>query len=330
MDILPIACLTITFFSSLLLTKWWIIRARKAGLVAKDMHKPERTATEMGGLPVLISFLFGILLYTGYRTFFKSALEFNLEILAVVSTITIIAIIGIMDDILGWKLGLKQWQKPLLCLFAALPVMMINIGQSWMILPLIGEINLGILYPLLVVPLAISFAANGFNMLAGYNGLEAGMGIIILTTLGFLAWFSQGFPRVAMLAFVMVASLTAFLLYNKYPAKIFPGNTLTYTVGALIAIVAILGDVEKIALLLFLPYILEFFLKATGRFKKESFAKPSEDGSLDLPYERIYSLEHLTIAFLKKLKRKAYEREVVYAILALEIFLAMSAILLTI
>tara|TARA_Y100000310_G_scaffold337898_1_gene426146 strand:+ start:995 stop:1987 length:993 start_codon:yes stop_codon:yes gene_type:complete len=330
MDILPVICLTLTFISSLFLTKWWIIRAKRAGLVSKDMHKPERTAAEIGGLPVLISFLFGILLYTGYRTFFKGILEFNLEILAAVSTITIIAIIGIMDDILGWKLGLKQWQKPLLCLFAALPVMMTNIGQSSMLLPLIGEINLGLLYPLLIVPIAISFAANGFNMLAGYNGLEASMGIIILTTLGFITWFSQGFPRVAMLAFVMVASLTAFLAYNKYPARIFPGNTLTYTVGALIAIIAILGDIEKIALLLFLPYLLEIFLKATGKFRRESFAKPSEDGSLELPYKRIYSLEHLTIAFLKKLKRKAYEKEVVYTILALETFLAMSAILITI
>jgi UDP-N-acetylglucosamine--dolichyl-phosphate N-acetylglucosaminephosphotransferase len=233
-----------------------------------------------------------------------------------------------MDDILGWKLGLKQWQKPLLCLFAALPVMMINIGQSSMLLPLIGEINLGILYPLLVVPLAISFAANGFNMLAGYNGLEAGMGIIILTTLGFLAWFSQGFPRVAMLAFVMVASLTAFLLYNKYPAKIFPGNTLTYTLGALIAIIAILSNTEKIALFLFIPYILEFLLKSRGNFKKESFAKPSNN-SLDLPYKKIYGLEHLAIFLIKKLKRKAYEKDVVYTIISLEIFLAMFAILLT-
>ena len=329
MDILPIACLTLTFISSLFLTKWWIIRARKAGLVAKDMHKPERTAAEMGGLPVLISFLFGILLYTGYRTFFKSVLEFNLEILAAVSTITIIAIIGIMDDILGWKLGLKQWQKPLLCLFAALPVMMTNIGQSSVLLPLIGKINLGLLYPLIIVPLAISFAANGFNMLAGYNGLEASMGIIILTALGFLAWFSEGIPRVAMLAFIMVASLIAFLVYNKYPAKVFPGNTLTYTVGALIAIIAILGNVEKIALFLFLPYLLEFLLKAAGRFKRESFAKPLEDSSLDLPYKKVYGLEHLAVLLIKRLKRKAYEKDVVYAIISLEIFLAMSAIVLT-
>jgi len=328
MDSLPVICLILTFISSLFLTKWWIIRARKAGLVGKDMHKSGRIVSEIGGLPVLISFLLGILLYTGYRTFFKGVSEFNLEILAVVSTITIIGIIGLMDDILGWKLGLKQYQKPLLCLFAALPVMMINIGQSSMILPIVGEINLGLLYPLLIVPIAISFAANGFNMIAGYNGLEAGMGIIILTTLGFIAWFSEGFPRVAMLAFVMVASLAAFLIYNKYPAKIFPGNTLTYTVGALIAIVAILGNVEKIALFLFLPYILEFFLKATGRFKKESFAKRLEDKSLDLPYKRVYGLEHLAIKLLKTIKKRVYEKEVVYIIIGLELSLAISAVIL--
>jgi len=66
---------------------------------------------------------------------------------------------------------------------------------------------------------------------------------------------------------------------------------MTYSVGALIAIVAILGNIEKFALFLFIPYFLEFILKARGKFKKESFAEVQEDGSLKLK-EEIYGLEH--------------------------------------
>jgi UDP-N-acetylglucosamine--dolichyl-phosphate N-acetylglucosaminephosphotransferase len=106
-------------------------------------------------------------------------------------------------------------------------------------------------------------------MLAGYNGLEAGLGIIILSVMGFVAWQS-GLGWVSMLAFCMVFALIAFLKYNWYPAKIFPGDTLTYSVGALIACVAILGNMERIAIILFVPYFITFILKARSRFKAES------------------------------------------------------------
>jgi UDP-N-acetylglucosamine--dolichyl-phosphate N-acetylglucosaminephosphotransferase len=50
-----------------------------------------------------------------------------------------------MDDMLGWKRGLRQWQKPIFTFFAALPIMVINAGQSTMNLPLIGSVDFGIL-----------------------------------------------------------------------------------------------------------------------------------------------------------------------------------------
>ena len=88
-------------------------------------------------------------------------------------------------------------------------------------------------------------AANGFNMIAGYNGLETGMGAIILFTMGYIAWFTRT-GWVAVVALCMFSSLVAFYLFNKYPARIFPGDTLTYSVGALIACVAIAGNMESL------------------------------------------------------------------------------------
>jgi UDP-N-acetylglucosamine--dolichyl-phosphate N-acetylglucosaminephosphotransferase len=96
----------------------------------------------------------------------------------------------------------------------------------------------------------------------------------------------------------------------------FPGDVLTYSVGALIAAIAILGEIEKIAIFFFIPYIIETVLKLRGKLKKESFAKVNEDGSLDMPYKKVYGLEHLAIKILKKIKKnkKVYEKEVVYLI----------------
>ena len=88
---------------------------------------------------------------------------------------------------------------------------------------------------------------------------------------------------------------------------------MTYSIGMMIAAIAILGNLEVIALLFFIPYIIEIILKARGRLKKYSFGKPNEDGSLDLAYDKIYGLEHLSIKILKKIKpsHKVYEKDVV-------------------
>ncbi|MBU4491391.1 MAG: hypothetical protein KKD69_02900 [Euryarchaeota archaeon] len=58
----------------------------------------------------------------------------------------------------------------------------------------------------------------------------------------------------AVIAVTTISALIALLYFNKYPAKVFPGDTLTYPVGAIVAIVAILGNMEKSAVILFSLY----------------------------------------------------------------------------
>lgn len=321
MEKLLFVCFAISFIVTFLITPYWIRRAKRAGLCGKDMHKLDRTeVAEMGGIVVLIGFLAGILFYIGIKTFLYNNKTTVLQIMALLATTLIVAIIGIIDDILGWRIGLRQWQKPVLVLFAALPMMVIKTGYWQMSLPLIGTLDLRMIYPLIVVPAAIIGAANGFNMLAGYNGLEAGMGIIILSCLGLVSWW-RGLSWVSMIAFCMVFALLAFLYYNKYPSRIFPGDTLTYVTGAVIACVSILGRMEKIGAFLFIPYFIELVLKARGGLKKESYAKLNSDGTLDMPYNKIYGLEHFFIKIIKSIKGKVKEGDVVYGIYLFELIL---------
>ena len=317
--------LILSFFITFLIIPHWIKRAKKIGLVGVDVQKRDKPKiAEVGGICVICGFLGGILFYIGANTFYFHSFENNLPTMAALATLLIITIIGLVDDILGWKIGLRQWQKPILGLVAALPMAVINAGTSEMVFPLIGKVDFGIFYPLIIVPIAITGAANGFNMIAGYNGLEAGMGVIILSFLSYVAIILNK-TWVAVLALCMVVSLIAFLIYNKYPAKIFPGNTLTYSVGATIAIIAILGNMERVAVILFIPYFIEFFLKLRGKFKKESFSKVEKDGSLNFLYRKAYGLEHLALHILKKLKRKVYEKDIVFSILFFEIIFVIFA-----
>ncbi len=322
--LMPLFVILITFFCAIFLIKWWIKRVSFKGvdLVARDMNKPgNKFVAEMGGLPVIASFVFGALLYVGYRTFIKGDVDFNINILAALLTVVLAGVVGMMDDLLGWKKGVSSWYRIFIFFLVALPMMMTSLGKNVITIPLLGDINFGLWYPLVIIPIAISGAANGFNLLAGYNGLEGGLGVIILTVLGFVSWYS-GLAKLAIIAFLMVAALLAFLIFNWYPAKVFPGNILSCSVGALVAVMAIFGSMEFIALILFIPYFMDLlFLFRARTVKVEAFAKPKKDKSLELPYNKCYDTTHLSLLMLKNIKGKVYEWEVVSLILGFEVLL---------
>lgn len=301
----------------------------KIGMEGHDMNKLSKPkVVESGGVCVIFGVSIAILSFIFLESFCLNVNDNFLQIFALLSTISMAGLIGFIDDVLGWKKGLKQWQKPLLTIPVAIPLMAINAGNSIMSLPFLGALNFGILYSLLIVPLGLIGATNGFNMLAGYNGLETSMSIVILATMGIIA-YTSGIVWLAILIFSAVISLATFLMFNWYPAKIFPGNSLTYFVGALIASFAILGDMEKIAIILFLPYMLTFVLKARSIFRAESFAKVNKDGSLSKPYKEFYDVTHVSLAILTKLKNKVSEKDVVLSIVGFEVLIALMILFLT-
>ncbi len=310
----------VSFFCTFLLMPYWIKKAKGIGLIWEDMNKPnkEKKVAGSGGIIVVLGTMIGIFLYIAIRTFyFKSSDGILIGIFAVLSSMFLITGVGLLDDLLGWKRGgLPIWVRTILILCAAVPLMVINAGNSAMM-----GINLGLIYPLLIVPLGILGATTTFNFLAGYNSLEAGQGILILSALAITTWLT-GNNWLSIIALCMVASLFAFYIFNMNPAKVFPGDILTYSVGALIAVIAILGNIEKIAVFFFIPYILETILKIRGGVKGiHNFGVPNKDGSLELRYKKIYSLTHLSLFILKKFKDKVYEREVVYLIHGFQIII---------
>lgn len=306
----PILC---SFLIGLFIIPYWIRKAKEIGLVWEDMNKPEhpKDVAGSGGAGVFLAFIIGTLTYIAIKTFYFKSSDNIIEIFALLSVILIIAFVGIVDDIWGWrKGGLSARSRLILFFFSSIPLIVINAGES-----VVLGIELGLLYPLILIPLGIVGASATYNFLAGYNGLESSQGIIILLSMSIIT-FLMGNKWLSVISLCMVAALIAFYIFNRYPAKVFPGNILTHCVGALIAGIAILGGIEKIAVFFFIPYILETVLKVRGKLKKQSFARVNSDGSLEVPYEKIYGLEHLAIYILKRVKKskKVYETDVVYLI----------------
>lgn len=331
MEPLILVTLAISFMITYLVLPQWIKHAKSNGHYAKDMHKPKgESVAEGGGIPILFGLSMGILMYIALQTFYFGSSENTSTIFSLLCVVLISGIVGMIDDLLGWKKGLTRKLRLMIITFAAIPLMVINSGVSSVSLPIFGGTEIGILYPLLFIPIGIVGATTTFNFLAGYNGLESSQGFLIFVALA-VTTYVTGNPWLSVICLYGAATLLAFYIFNFHPAKVFPGDVMTYTVGAMIAAVAIIGNIEKIAVIFFMPYIIETVLKLRGRLVKESFAKVNADGSLEMPYDKIYGLEHFAIKMIKMLKKnkKVYEKEVVFFINLLQfLFIALGILVL--
>ncbi len=287
----------ISFIVTLYLTPWVIKYMRRIGMVVKDLNKKNKPLVPIsGGFAVLAGVFISIMFIIFVKTFVYNSTAELIFLFAATTSIIFITLVGFIDDLLIKKdkersAGLKQWQKPMLTLTAAIPLMVVNAGMRIVDLPFFRRTDIGLFYPLLLIPLGVIVAANMVNMLAGFNGMESGMGIIYTLSLGLYAYF-YGTQTAAIIAFATLGALIAFYLFNKFPAKILPGDSLTYLLGGVIACIAILGNIERAVLVMSVPFFIEFFLKARSKFKAESYGY-AVNGKIHSRYKKIYSIPHI-------------------------------------
>jgi UDP-N-acetylglucosamine--dolichyl-phosphate N-acetylglucosaminephosphotransferase len=240
-----------------------IPRLKRAGIVGKNMNsEKQEEIAEMGGLVIAAGFGAGIVFTIFLRTFFDLFLSVSLtSILAVLSTVLIVVIIGVFDDLIS----MRQWIKAVIPAFAALPLMALKEGYSMIRIPFLGIVNFGIFYPLVLVPLGITGAANAVNMLAGFNGLEVGMGIVAIGALAIIAYLI-GETTTLIILLAALGALVAALYYNWYPAKILVGDVGTLSIGAIIASAVIIGNYETAGVIIIIPFVVDFLIKAKNHF----------------------------------------------------------------
>ena len=306
-----------SFGITFLVTPVLIRKMLDRGLTGKDMNKLKQVpVAELGGISIILGVSLGVIVAIFISTYL-GLLEFDLTILlASFITIVLVGFIGIVDDLIGWKKGIRQWQHALFPLFAALPLMAVQAGTDFLVLPFFGAASIGVLYSLVLVPLGITGASNAFNMLAGFNGLEAGLGVIIISTLTLIA-FMTGYTEAVIIGIAIIASLLAFLKYNWFPAKVFGGDSLTLMIGASIATLSIIGNMEKIGISLIALYWVELLFKSRHKFQTENFGIPQKDGTLK-PNPKGGSLTHFIMGLRpfteKQLYFKKAKREAIIAI----------------
>ncbi|MCD6226766.1 MAG: glycosyl transferase family 4 [Candidatus Aenigmarchaeota archaeon] len=322
----------LSMLCSFFLTKKLIPFFKRNDIIALDLHKKDKPKiANSGGIPVFISVIFGLMFFIAIQTFIFNTTSQILYLFAGMMTILLISLIGFFDDLnisdvikgkTKIRKGLKQWQKPLLTLPAAIPLMVVSAGVSTMSIPFIGVVNFGIIYPLILIPIGVVGAANAVNLLGGFNGSEAGMGVVYCLGLASYALFSNEIIS-AVIFLSTTGALLGFLFFNWYPAKILSGDSLTYGLGATIATGVIIGNMEKAGVIILIPFIIEFFLKLRSKFKAHSLGKLRKDGTLEAPYgKNIYSLTHILMNF-----RKLKERQVTIGLILIEIIFVLGLLI---
>ncbi len=275
-----------------------LIKLRKENILGRDMLKAgDVLVPESGGIIVVLAvivslsittYLFVTYGYSADATRLPGKTTMQVWMLASVATLLAVGFIGLVDD----YLSIPQKYKVLLPAFASLPLALAFFGETefyrtdfW--IPFYGYLPLGILYPLVLIPVGVTAAANLTNMYAGLNGLEMGSGLIACSSTCIAAAIIGRWEAVIILA-PMVGALLAFLLFNSYPARVFPGDVGTLVIGTSLALASIVGRIKIIAVIALAPQIINFlmYLPKTRFFMANpnaKFASIREDGTLKAP-----------------------------------------------
>lgn len=272
----------------------FIIRsAREAQMVTTDAHKPGRPEiTEPGGMGALLAFLGAfstliliivIIYYIMLDKAFYSAFPFlnnqelqdvikamyinRVNLLGALLTVVISGLLGFLDDVFG--ITFKWRHKILLGFLPAIPLMVLKVGVDTISIPFYGAVSLGLMYSLVVVPLETNFGFNSVNMLAGYNGLETGMGIVSFITV-FLASMYVDNTTIMVFSATILGALVILFWFNKYPAKTLIGDSGTLFMGTALIVAIILANMETLAVGIFLLYFINFVLFFVYLYTKQT------------------------------------------------------------
>jgi UDP-N-acetylglucosamine--dolichyl-phosphate N-acetylglucosaminephosphotransferase len=287
---------------------------REKGITGIDVHKPEKPEVPKGGgFVLLFAITFALLVVVGLTTFQTFSVEM-VGLFAALVSILLASMIGLLDD----QLDFRNRAKVILPMVATIPMIAVSIGTPTMNIPFIGTVNFGIAYALVIVPLMMTFIVDSSNMYGGMNGLEVGLssinasGLVLYVLLIPIMQDSVISPEQLQAGIVAAALLGAslgFFIFNRYPAKVLPGDVGRLPLGAAMAAALIIGNMDRLAILMYTPFAINFLLYLIYRvyvkrnnMEWEKFAKPREDGSLEVagPFTMYWVLPH----FFKNITEK--------------------------
>lgn len=224
-----------------------ILRKIKAGQSIREegpqSHMVKTGTPTMGGIMMIIAVIITCI----------SAGNLNADMIVMLVAFFAFGVLGFIDDFvkvsLKRNLGLTAKQKLILQILIATGIAVyqsqVSVYGTKVFIPFINQHwDFGVMYVPFIAFVVVAMV-NSVNLTDGLDGLASGTTAIIAV---FLALVGTTFGYLSATTFcgALAGACIGFLLYNRYPAKVFMGDTGSLALGGGVAVAAILMNIELI------------------------------------------------------------------------------------
>jgi len=175
-----------------------------------------------------------------------------------------VGLLGAFDDYLNAKTGegirVRQklaWQIVVAFVAAWQIQRTYNIDQ--IAVPFVGPVGIAWWVFVLFAAFAIIAASNGVNITDGLDGLAGGTLVFAFVAFMLVALLNKpdAQPNLAFLCAIIVGALLGFLWFNVHPAQIFMGDSGSLSLGATLAVIALITGQILVLPLIGLIFVIE-------------------------------------------------------------------------
>ncbi len=259
----------------------WLIRILRSRLTERidsaspelnQMHGSKAGTPTMGGLLILAGYSAGLLVLP---------FDFTRPLLPLLLSIPLLfATIGGADDLIKSRTqrrGLSARHKFLLQLLVAVPAGFLLARYRQQLLPPDTALQPSLQWSLIPdagwCAVILIATVNAVNLTDGLDGLAAGTVAIISCGMTVLILCTTGFSAPGTAAAILAVATASFLLFNRYPARIFMGDTGALAIGAALATTVLAAGQELLLPACGLVLVLEtlsvvaqvFWFQRTGK-----------------------------------------------------------------
>jgi phospho-N-acetylmuramoyl-pentapeptide-transferase len=234
--------LLIAFFVVVILMPAYIRLLRYLGFAKQIREEGPQSHMVKWGTPTMG----GILLLVVVLVLFAILGQIQGGIIAPLATLASVGLLGAFDDYLNARTGegIRARQK-------LLWQIVLSVAVAWQIqstynitairVPFIGDVAVA---PQVYVPFAafaIVAASNGVNITDGLDGLAGGTLAFAFVSFMIIALLNDPQQKnIALLCALIIGALLGYLWFNVHPAQVFMGDSGSLSLGATLAVVALI------------------------------------------------------------------------------------------
>lgn len=237
--------------------------------IGPTWHKSKQGTPTMGGLMFIIGILIAasvgylmIFFNMQYRMYNDIILD-GMKFFSGIFMAAGFGAIGFLDDYIKVvkkrNLGLLARQKTMLQILIAVLYLValyfVNQSDTIMIIPFMGQFNFGFLYYPLSLFIIVG-TVNAVNLTDGIDGLASTVTAIIGFGFFIISYLFKALS-IQIMAICLVGGCLGFLKWNRYPAKVFMGDTGSMFLGGMVVSLAFSIGQPIILILIGIIYIIE-------------------------------------------------------------------------